>query len=76
MTIHIHRVPTRIAGIRPHGEVRWCFVCRKRVSFTRTVRTPVDPMSYYGPHAVIECDRGHVDGDYFPGTYREGEDVA
>jgi hypothetical protein len=56
---------------KPNGEPRWCFVCRKRVRFTLTVHTPTDPMSYYGPHATIECERGHTDGDCFPGTWRE-----
>jgi hypothetical protein len=71
MTLHIHSVPTRVVSVKPDGEVRWCFVCRKRVAFTRTVHQPIDPMSYYGPHGTIECERGHTDGDCFPGRIRE-----
>jgi hypothetical protein len=74
LTLHIHRVPTRVVSVSLDGEVRWCFVCRKRVAFTRTIHTPTDPMSYYGPHASIECERGHSDGDVFPGYVRECEE--
>jgi hypothetical protein len=70
MSIHVHRVPTRVISTRGDG-VRWCFYCRKRVTFTLTVHVPTDPMSYYGPHADIKCERGHVDGDLFPGRWRE-----
>jgi hypothetical protein len=73
MSVYILRVPTRVFSRRPDGEPRWCFRCRKRVPFTLTVHTPVDPMSYYGPHGTVECERGHVDGDCFPGAYREWE---
>ena len=72
--IHILRVPTRIYSRKAHGKRRWCFVCRKRVPFTLTLHTPVDPMSYYGPHATIECEHGHTDGDLFPGRVREWGD--
>ena len=68
---HILRVPTHVIDRAPFGT-RWCFRCRKRVSFTLTVHAPDDPMSYYGPHSTIECERGHTDGDCFPGTCREG----
>jgi hypothetical protein len=70
--IHIHRVPTHVISERTNGE-RWCFDCRKRVPFMVTVHAPDDLMSYYGPHAVVACGpQGHVDGDCFPGTHREG----
>lgn len=68
--IHIHRVPTRVHSQHDHG-VHWCFRCRKRIPFTRTVHTPTDPMSYYGPHVTVECERGHDNGDLFPGWIRE-----
>jgi hypothetical protein len=55
------------------GE-RWCFVCRKRRSFAMIFSAPVG-LSYYGPEARIECDRGHYDGDCFPGRYREWEEA-
>lgn len=71
--IHVHRVPTHVYARTPAGE-RWCFVCRKRVPFTVTTHVPNDPMSYYGPHATVDCDAGHGNGDCFPGTYREGLD--
>jgi hypothetical protein len=67
---HIHRVPTHPVSTRSEGE-RWCFVCRKRVEFTRTVHVPDELYSYYGPHATIECPKGHHDGDLFPGYVRE-----
>lgn len=51
------------------GE-RWCFICRKRTEFTLTISAPVEP-SYYGPSAAVRCDRGHYDGDVFPGCSRE-----
>jgi hypothetical protein len=72
VSLHILRVPTRVVSQRPDGE-RWCFQCRKRVPFTLTIHTPVDVGSYYGPHASIECERGHDDGDLFPGRSREWE---
>jgi hypothetical protein len=73
MSLHVLRVPTRIASSVDVGR-RWCFVCRKRVTFTQTVHVPTDPLSYYGPHSTLKCERGHFDGDCFPGTYREGAD--
>jgi hypothetical protein len=55
------------------GE-RWCFVCRKRREFAFVVMDTVE-MSYWGPTASVECvDRGHSDGDLFPGRCREWED--
>lgn len=71
VTIHIHHVPLRFHSMQDDGEPRWCFVCRKRVQFTRTVQVPVDPMSYYGPSVTVHCDMGHTDGDLFPGRIRE-----
>ena len=56
------------------GE-RWCFRCRKRCPFTFTVSAPVEP-SNYGPSASVSCDRGHDDGDLFPGRYREWEETS
>lgn len=72
---HILRVPTRVHSIQRCDTDRWCYVCRKRRQFTFTVHVPVDPMSYYGPHLTFECSEGHVDGDCFPGTWREGGDA-
>lgn len=56
------------------GE-RWCFTCRKRRPFVFLVTASVEP-SYYGPSVGVECDRGHYDGDCFPGRYREWEEVG
>lgn len=64
----------RIVSQRSLGE-RWCFECRRRAEFTLTICTPVDPMSYYGPGGSIECEKGHHDGDCFPGTFREWTDA-
>lgn len=72
--IHVLRVPTHVHTQRPNGETRWCFRCRKRSPFTLTVHVPDDPTSYYGPHCTVECERGHVDGDCFPGTFRESDE--
>lgn len=55
------------------GE-RWCFTCRKRRPFAFVMTAPTEP-SYYGPTASVHCDRGHGDGDCFPGRYREWEDA-
>jgi hypothetical protein len=71
MSLHVLHVPTHVVSQRDDGE-RWCFYCRKRVAFTLTVHASDDPMSYYGPHVSVECERGHLDGDCFPGTYRQG----
>jgi hypothetical protein len=68
--IHIHRVRTHEISRKDIGQ-RWCFGCRRHVRFTLTVNAPVDPMSYYGPHADIRCENGHHDGDLFPGLIRE-----
>ena len=72
MSIHIHRVPTELWKSYPFGE-RWCFVCRKRRTFAKEIHRPTDPMSYYGPHVTVRGECGHVDGDLFPGSYREWE---
>jgi hypothetical protein len=52
---------------------KWCFVCRKRVEFTKTVKADAQP-SYYDPWVTITCPRGHQDGDLFPGWTREWGD--
>jgi hypothetical protein len=73
MSLHVLHVPTHVTSERSYGE-HWCFYCRKWVEFTLRVHVPDDPMSYYGPHVSIKCERGHDDGDLFPGRYREWED--
>lgn len=72
--LHVHHTPMRIHSQRADGEPRWCFACRKRVPFTLTIRVPTEPMSYYGPSPSVACEQGHVDGDLFPGGYREWSD--
>ena len=67
---HILRVPTTVTHEASDG-VRWCFYCRKRVEFTFRVHTPTDPESWYGPNRTVSCEKGHHDGDCFPGTWRE-----
>jgi hypothetical protein len=58
---------------RPDGEVRWCFVCRKRREFRYIVMAPVT-MDWYGPYADIKCAHCRTsDGDLFPGREREWE---
>jgi hypothetical protein len=52
------------------GE-RWCFRCRRKVDFLFTVTSEIE-MSYYSPWPQVACmPAGHVDGDLFPGRYRE-----
>lgn len=55
-------------------EPVWCFQCRKRRMFYRVVMLTVEP-SNYGPYVSIRCERGHVDGDLFPGRTREYDDA-
>lgn len=74
LTGHILRVPMHVVSEELWGDPRWCFHCRKRVSFTLNVSLPDDPMSYYGASFSMECEHGHSDGDCFPGTYREWSD--
>lgn len=62
--------PMRELSRKPDGEIRWCFVCRARRAFERVVEVEVEP-SYYGPTISIRCERGHGDGDLFPGRWRE-----
>jgi hypothetical protein len=67
--LHILRTPMKEIHREEIGE-RWCFVCRKRVQFLYLVHATVEP-SYYDPNPSIECERGHSDGDLFPGRIRE-----
>jgi hypothetical protein len=71
--IHVLRVPTRVVSERDLGA-RWCFHCRKRLKFILRVHVPTDEMSYYGAHSSVSCERGHLNGDCFPGRIREGGD--
>lgn len=88
MVTHILHTPMEEVRREAEGE-RWCFKCRKRREFVRVVTTPITVFwcdlktrkiesntgAWYGPSARIECDTCHlVDGDCFPGTYREWED--
>lgn len=58
---------------KPDGETRWCFQCRARVSFDYVYRDTPEP-TYWGGVPSIECrERGHHNGDLFPGRYREWE---
>lgn len=88
-TLHILRTPMQEVRRDPDGDQRWCFRCRKRTQFEYVVSVPVvEPPkpgeedtyefptgAYYGPSREIVCATCHtVDGDCFPGTYREWED--
>lgn len=74
-------VAVHVNWTEPHHEVyrrdigeKYCFVCRKRRDFAHIVMAPTG-MSWYGPHDRIECTTCKtVDGDCFPGTYREWVD--
>lgn len=67
-----------ICGDGPHKEIvrwqdgaRYCFKCRKQRDFEYVVMAPVGD-SWYGPISRVECSVCKtVDGDCFPGTYRE-----
>jgi hypothetical protein len=61
----------RVLSEEQDGVARWCFRCRQRVEFNRVITAPTDIYSYYGPNATILCERGHVNGDLFPGYTRE-----
>lgn len=87
--LHILHTPMEEIHREPDGEERWCFVCRKRRTFeyvvTRPIVEPPQPGkedeyefptgAYYGPTHQISCATcDTIDGDMFPGTYREWED--
>lgn len=77
MSTVICRSPFGVIKRKPNGEVRWCFYCRARVAFDFVVRGNTDPDydDYYGPAPSIECaEKGHGDGDMFPGRYREWDE--
>lgn len=59
--------PSEVAKVVEVGE-RWCFRCRKRRPFTDRLLVPASP--WYEPTWHRECDRGHYDGDLFPGYSR------
>lgn len=78
--IHILSFPMKEIS-RTDDGFRWCFRCRKTRPFVRIVNVPViDPnrpleeqtAAYYEPTTEIACTEcGLVDGDCFPGTWRE-----
>lgn len=71
MTLHICWTEPQREVSRTEFGPRWCFGCRRRVMFTRTVTVAVEP-SYYGPIETIRCSHcGLIDGDLFPGYERE-----
>lgn len=45
---------------------RWCFKCRKRHVHDKVRYVPKDVMSYYEPHAAIECRGCGGDFTAFP----------
>lgn len=59
--------------------IKWCFVCRKRVQFWQILKMAsfedlVASMGFYSHSRSMECERGHVNGDMFPGTWREWDE--
>lgn len=83
--IHILHTPMTEVSRTDDGE-RWCFRCRARRRFLRVVETPIvvswcdlatrevefNTGAYYGPSMEVVCGTcGRVDGDCFPGTWRE-----
>lgn len=66
--------PTNVIEVTREEEgIRWCFVCRKRVPFFFIVRRDDTEEDWYGPWPSVEDDKGHSDGDLFPGRRREWE---
>ena len=71
--LHILHTPMKEVSARSLGE-RWCFRCRKRRPFMQVVSVTREP-SYYGPTREVRCCVcDTVDGDCFPGTWREWDD--
>ena len=59
--------------------VHWCFTCRKRVQFWQIVRKASNEdaeasLGFWSYTRGIECERGHPDGDLFPGRTREWDE--
>ncbi len=59
--------------------VLWCFQCRKRVQFWQVLRVAsiediIATMGFWTHDRTMECERGHVDGDLFPGRSREWDE--
>lgn len=72
--VHIHHTPMKEHSRKPDGT-RWCFHCRKRREFLFIVKAPTDPYSYYGASPSVRCSACNtMDGDLFPGNYRQWED--
>lgn len=67
--------PTMRESSRTSEGVKWCFTCRARHEFWSIIEVPTTLEGWYwGPTARVECEKCHtVDGDCFPGTYREWE---
>lgn len=65
---------------REDWKERWCFTCRKRLTFEYVVSIPIcitgdETGCWYGPTNSIECPNCHrTDADCFPGTSREWSD--
>lgn len=56
------------------GE-RWCFRCRKRRDFELTVEGEPMP-TWYAPMPMVKCKTcGLLDGDLFPGRFREWDEA-
>jgi hypothetical protein len=72
MSLHVLVTPMRETHRETRG-IRWCFECRRRVEFYFVVTDVIEQPSYYDPSCSIECERGHYDGDLFPGRFREWE---
>lgn len=85
MNLHILHIPMTETLRRPDGT-RYCFSCRTHREFVYVVDSPIVtswcPLdgdgtgAYYGPSASIRCETcGTTDGDMFPGTSREWNDL-
>jgi hypothetical protein len=66
--------PTKVIEVsRKEKGIHWCFVCRQRVPFFFVVRRDDVEEDYYGPWMSVEDEKGHINGDLFPGRERVWE---
>ena len=71
--VHILHTPLKEVAAFSEGE-RYCFRCRTRQPFMRVVLVTRE-MSYYGPTREVRCCVcDELNGDCFPGTWREWKD--
>lgn len=78
MTIYVCGAPMTERKRWDEG-VMWCFHCRKRVQFWQVLlvasKEAIEASMGFWTHTRrIECEHGHLNGDLFPGRWREWDD--